>query len=84
MYNNEKYSYKHMDIDSLQKRVNDSRLLTPTEKQYWTQNLPRMSAEQIARLTSLLDEADKLPWSPALEQYLTMVSAPTQALSPTA
>jgi hypothetical protein len=84
MYNNEKYSYKHMDLAILQKRVEESRLLTPAEKQYWTQNLPRMSAEQIARLENLLDEADKLPWSPALEQYLTMVSAPNVALSPTA
>lgn len=73
-----------MDLVTLQKRVHDSRLLTPAEKQYWEQNLPRMSGEQIARLENLLDEADKLPWTPALEQYLTMVSAPHLALSPTA
>lgn len=74
-----------MDLETLHKRVHDSRLLTPAEKQYWEQNLPRMSVEQIARLKSLLDEADKLPWTPALEQYLTMVSAPaTATLSPTA
>ncbi len=77
--------HTHMDLVTLHQRVQDSRLLTPAEKQYWEQNLPRMSSEQIARLKNLLDEADKLPWSPALEQYLTMVSTPaTATLSPTA
>lgn len=74
-----------MDLQTLQHRVEESRLLSPVEKRYWMQNLPLMSDEQIARLTALLDEADKLPWTPALEQYLTMVSAPaTATLSPTA
>lgn len=71
-----------MDLVTLQKRVQDSRLLTPAEKQYWSQNLPRMSDEQIARLESLLNEADKLPWTPALEQYLTMISGSASTASP--
>lgn len=71
-----------MDLQTLQHRVEDSRLLSPVEKQYWMQNLPRMSNEQIARLESLLNEADKLPWTPALEQYLAMISGSASVVSP--
>jgi hypothetical protein len=71
-----------MQLNALAMRVQESRLLTEAEKMYWMQHLPRMNTEQISKLEGILDEAEKLPWTEQMKNYLqiaTKGSAPLTA-----
>lgn len=58
-----------MDQNALAVRVHDSRLLTEAEKRYWTERLPRMNAQQLAKLDAILAEAEHLGWNDTIPNY---------------
>lgn len=58
-----------MDLTAVTVRVQASRLLTETEKMYWIQHLPRMNADQIATLESILSQAEGLQWTASVPDF---------------
>jgi hypothetical protein len=62
-----------MDIDSLRRKVTESRLLTQRERDYWFQKLPTMNQEQLMKLDRILTEALGIVWTEQMDGYLKMV-----------
>ncbi len=62
-----------MDLSLLQKKVETSKLLTETERSYWTENLPTMNEQQIQKLDQILTEADGLPWQRNMQTFMTLM-----------
>ena len=63
-----------MDAVSLTQKIQASRLLTDVEKNYWSGNLPHMNEGQIAKLVSILAEAENLSWNEGMQDYLSIAS----------
>jgi hypothetical protein len=62
-----------MDVDSLRRKVTESRLLTERERDYWLQKLPNMTQEQLMKLDRILTEALGIVWSEQMDGYLKMI-----------
>ncbi len=62
-----------MDVDSLRRKVAESRLLTERERDYWLQKLPSMNQEQLMKLDRILTEALGIVWSEQMDGYLKMI-----------
>lgn len=58
-----------MNHNLLALRVQESRLLTDSEKTYWVQHLPRMNPEQITKLETILSQGESLQWTSAIPNY---------------
>lgn len=69
-----------MDLDALAQAVRDSKLLTEQEKTYWTERLPRMNPDQIAKLNRILSEASSIPWNEQIEQCMQAIARGTSPL----
>jgi hypothetical protein len=68
-----------MDLVSLTKRINQSRLLTEAERTYWRSNVERMTPEQIEKLEAILGEAEQLVWNPSMQSFLNMTTKTSTA-----
>jgi hypothetical protein len=70
-----------MDLKTLSNKVQLSRLLTESERQYWVGNLPHMSEEQLLKLEAILQEAQELSWSTEMQTYMSIANKATAALA---
>jgi hypothetical protein len=70
-----------MDLQTLQTKVQTSRLLTEAERAYWLQNIPRMTPEQLKKLETILTEAEGLQWNQEMQQYLSIANKTGAALA---
>lgn len=50
-----------MDLSSLAERIQKSKLLRESERDYWILHLPTMSQEQLQKLERIIGEAETLP-----------------------
>lgn len=71
-----------MDIAMLTQMIQSSQLLMDSEKQYWTQNLPRMNESQLERLKNILERAKKVNWTDHIKNYLTQVARAADQTDP--
>ncbi len=62
-----------MDVDSLRRKVTESRLLTEHEREYWLKKLPSMNQEQLMKLDRILTEALGIVWTEQMDGYLKMI-----------
>lgn len=70
-----------MDLSALSSKVRASRLLTESEREYWLSNMPRMTMEQLQKLTSILAEAEALPWNQTMQTYMSIAGSAVAALA---
>lgn len=68
-----------MDDTQLNSLIQESQLLTASEKIYWSSNLPKMTPEQRDRLVAILNRAKKIKWNDQIQQYLSMIGKATQS-----
>jgi hypothetical protein len=66
-----------MDIQTLTVLVEQSRLLSQAERQYWQKNLPAMDAGQRQKLATILSEAESLAWDESMQEYLSIATKAT-------
>lgn len=70
-----------MDRNVLLSKVHTSRLLTVSERQYWTENMPHMNDGQCEKLARILTEAEGLSWDAEMQNYLSIATKATAALA---
>lgn len=70
-----------MDRTVLLSKVQTSRLLTVSERQYWTENMPNMNDGQCEKLAKILAEAEGLSWDAEMQNYLSIATKATAALA---
>lgn len=64
-----------MDTQHLRERIARSKLLTSSEKQYWSAHAEELNEEQFAKLDRILREAEDVTWTPQIEAYIAMIQA---------
>lgn len=70
-----------MDLQTLSSTVRLSRLLTASERTYWIQRLPTMSAVQLSKLAGILEQAQQIPWNAQMQTYMSIAQKASHALA---
>ena len=68
-----------MDDTALHALIQESQLLTATERMYWQNNVLKMTPEQKDRLVTILQRAGKISWNEQIQQYLALIGKATQS-----
>ena len=63
-----------MDLPSLQTKIEQSALLTGTERQYWMGNIVKMTPEQLEKLETILVQAERISWDEEAQHYLSIAN----------
>jgi hypothetical protein len=63
-----------MDTAQLSSLISESNILTDAEREYWKQSLPKMNAEQIAKLEQILEKAEQIPWTEHIQNYFSSIT----------
>lgn len=63
-----------MDTARISALIAKSNILTSAEREYWNQNLPKMNAEQLAKLEQILVKAQQIPWTEQVQKYFSFIT----------
>ncbi|PIQ76109.1 hypothetical protein COU78_05930 [Candidatus Peregrinibacteria bacterium CG10_big_fil_rev_8_21_14_0_10_49_24] len=63
-----------MDTARISALISESNILTSAEREYWTQSLPKMNPEQLAKLEQILVKAQQIPWTEHVQKYFSFIT----------
>lgn len=63
-----------MEIEKLKALIAQSNILTDAEREYWSLSLPKMNAEQLAKLEQILVKAQEIPWTEQIQKYFSLIA----------
>ena len=69
-----------MNAAALRNLIAKSILLSDGERAYWTENLPKMTPEQMAKLGEILTQAEDIRWNDRIAHYVSLIGNAAKSL----